>query len=109
MVVYQKIQNNPDERRDILHDSIQMDDLFSEAQIDEIIKYCDSNKKQVGQVSAEGTRKTWERIGPNDPPYEYAREVSDVAEYPQTTFSTNTLHFLLVYMVCLRSILTFQV
>jgi hypothetical protein len=61
------------------------------------------------QVSAEGTRKTWERIGPNDPPYEYAREVSDVAEYLQTTFSTNTLHFLLVYMVCLRSILTFQV
>jgi hypothetical protein len=54
------------------------------------------------RVLDEGTRKTWERIGPNEPPYEYAREVSDVAEYLQTTFSTNTLHFLLVYMVSLR-------
>jgi hypothetical protein len=51
------------------------------------------------KVAAEGARKTWERIGQNDPPYEYAREVADVAKYLQTTFSTNTLHFLLVYMV----------
>jgi hypothetical protein len=43
--------------------------------------------------------KTWERIGENDPPYEYAREVADLSQYLQSTFSSNTLHFLLVYMV----------
>jgi hypothetical protein len=51
------------------------------------------------QVAADGMRKTWERIGPNDPPYEYAREVADVAHYLKTTFSSTTLQFLLVYMV----------
>jgi hypothetical protein len=51
------------------------------------------------KVAAEGAKKTWDRLGPNDPPYAYAREVSDVAAYLQSTFSANTLHFLLVYMV----------
>jgi hypothetical protein len=59
----------------------------------------DGTDLKQNKVAAEGTRKTWERIGQNDPPYEYAREVADVAKYLQTTFSTNTLHFLLVYMV----------
>jgi hypothetical protein len=59
----------------------------------------DGTDLKQNKVAAEGTRKTWERIGQNDPPYEYAREVADVAKYLQSTFSTNTLHFLLVYMV----------
>ena len=51
------------------------------------------------QVAADSVEKMWERIGENDPPYEYAREVSDLSKYLQSTFSSDTLHFLLVYMV----------
>lgn len=53
-MVYKKIQNNPDQRSNILHQSLKWDGLFSDQEVDKIVEYCDTQERMVAQVSEKG-------------------------------------------------------
>jgi PKHD-type hydroxylase len=51
---YKKIQNTPNERVNVLHQSLRWDDVFSMEEVDRISEYCGSQSKQQAQVSLDG-------------------------------------------------------
>lgn len=53
-MVYKKIQNNPDQRSNILHQSLKWDGLFSDQEVDKIVEYCYAQERMVAQVSEKG-------------------------------------------------------
>ena len=53
-MIYKKIQNNPEQRLNILHQSLKWDGLFSDQEVDKIVEYCNAQERIEGQVSKKG-------------------------------------------------------
>jgi len=53
-MIYKKIQNNPEQRLNILHQSLKWDGLFSDQEVDKIVEYCNAQERIEGQVSEKG-------------------------------------------------------
>lgn len=41
-MIYKKIQNNPEQRLNILHQSLKWDGIFSDQEVDKIVEYCNA-------------------------------------------------------------------
>ena len=53
-MIYKKIQNNPEQRLNILHQSLKWDGIFSDQEVDKIVEYCNAQERIEGQVSEKG-------------------------------------------------------
>ena len=53
-MIYKKIQNNPEQRLNILHQSLKWDGIFSDQEVDKIVEYCNAQEMIEGQVSEKG-------------------------------------------------------
>jgi PKHD-type hydroxylase len=53
-MIYKKIQNNPEQRLNILYQSLKWDGIFSDQEVDKIVEYCNAQERIEGQVSEKG-------------------------------------------------------